>query len=166
MSRSLGSGVRRPTLLNSCASAATAAEACFRIDGAPRVPRATRVVALDPAAVALVDRVAAQGWPGASFLSCVDRAGELFLRGRDGTLTGPADELAGADFVLMVATADDGAACASEIGMACTLRGITTAGLVVGSTGAAVTALRPHARVLLVTDDERDVEEILAAVGT
>jgi hypothetical protein len=78
------------------------------------------------------------------------------------------EELVDADFVMMVATEDDGAAAASVIGSACTTRGITTAGLVIGSrigTAAAVAALRPHARVLLVTDDEADVDEMLMAVG-
>jgi hypothetical protein len=43
-----------------------------------------------------------------------------------------------------------------------------TAGLVVctnGGSGPALTALRPNARVLLVTGDERDATELLAAVG-
>jgi hypothetical protein len=78
------------------------------------------------------------------------------------------DDLRGADFVMMIATANDGAAAASAIGRACALRGITTAGIVLGSgylTGEAVAALRPHARVLLVTEDPQDIAEILAEVG-
>jgi hypothetical protein len=78
------------------------------------------------------------------------------------------DDLRDADFVLMIATANDGAAAASAIGTACAKRGITTAGIVLGSghtTGEAVTALRPHARVLLVTEDRRDIVEILSEVG-
>ena len=43
-----------------------------------------------------------------------------------------------------------------------------TAGLIArhnGESGAALTALRPNARVLLVTGDARDATELLAAVG-
>lgn len=162
----------RPTLLNSCAWAATAAEARFRIDAAPRPHRETRVVALDGPATAVIDRVATQSWPGTRFLCCPDdvRAdqADIVLRDRDARPVWLSEELIDADFVMMVATEDDGAAAASVIGQACTQRGITTAGLAVGSrtgTAAAVAALRPHARVLLVTDDEADVDEMLMAVG-
>jgi hypothetical protein len=163
MSNSTGTGLSRPTLLNSCAAAATAAEARFRIDAGPRTPRATRVVALDAEAARLLDRLAARDWPGAVFMSYVDSE----LHNGHGPV--PLESaLAEADFVMMVATAADGASGASEIGMACTLRGIMTAGLVVGDrakVSATVSALRPHARVLLVTDDAEDVDEILSAVG-
>jgi hypothetical protein len=69
---------------------------------------------------------------------------------------------------MMIATEGAGAAAATTIGDACTLRGIMTAGLVVGTNGGsgpALTALRPNARVLLVTGDEQDATELLAAVG-
>jgi len=42
-----------------------------------------------------------------------------------------------------------------------------TAGLILGEgceAGAAVSALRPHARVLMVTKDEHDVSEVLTAL--
>jgi hypothetical protein len=79
------------------------------------------------------------------------------------------EELADADFVMMIATSGDGAAAASTIGTACTLRGIMTAAVVLGTSGAAddaLVALRPNARVLLVSDDWRDVAEVLSAVGS
>jgi hypothetical protein len=44
-----------------------------------------------------------------------------------------------------------------------------TAGLVLGERGdekKAVAALRPHARFILVTDDEQDVPEVLTALRT
>jgi hypothetical protein len=89
--------------------------------------------------------------------------------------------LVGADVAVMVATSNDGAAAASAIGDACTMRGIMTAGLVLTTDGtdsrdgngqhangrdasAAVTALRPHARVIMVTQDEHDVSEVLTAL--
>jgi hypothetical protein len=170
----------RPTLLNSCAWAATAAEARFRINAAPQTARSTRVVALDEGATALVRRLAELSWRGAHFLSYdptgsglagVDQDSELadiVLATPDGNQVRLSEQLADADFLMMIATADDGAAAASAIGNACTLRGIMTAGLVLGEqreVAAAVSALRPHARVLLVTDDQQDAAEILSAVG-
>jgi len=163
----------RPILANSCALAATAAEARFRIDAKPQTPRASSVVALDDGAMALVRELAGQEWNAARFLGLPDGmpAGEyadLQLRTVDGEAVRLSDELARADFVMMIATEGAGAAAATTIGDACTLRGIMTAGLVVGAngeSGPALTALRPNARVLLVTGDERDATELLAAVG-
>jgi hypothetical protein len=146
----------RPTLLNSCSAAATAAEARFRIDAKPglRMQRSTRVVALDAGAAEIVRPLADQPWLGARFL--YDTGEHLN------------DELADADFVLMIATNGAGAAAAAAIGDMCVLLGIMTAGLVLGvddDVAAAVTALRPHSRVLLVSRDRRDASGLLTALG-
>jgi hypothetical protein len=143
----------RPILLNSCARAATAEEARFRIDR-PIGGRSAVVVALDEAAASVVDRVAERPWRGARFLGVADRS--RF-----------AEELADADVAIMIATADADAEAASEIAQACVQRGIMTAGLILGDrieVAAAVTALRPYARNLMVTDDEEDVAEVLTAL--
>jgi hypothetical protein len=166
----------RPTLLSSCAMAATAAEARFRIDGPDPTPQATRVVALDGGAAALVRRAAQQQWRSAHFLTyeagaLIERGDgeqpDLVLRTADGSDVRLSSELAEADVSVMIATVDDGAQAASVIGEACWRRGIMTAALVFGEgqgVAAAVSALRPHARVLLVSTDEDDVPEILAAL--
>ena len=162
-------------LLNSCARAATAAEARFRIDRPIRPSRAARVVALDQGAEAVVRTVAESAWSSARFFTCEvpgaapAQAGfaDVVLRSVDGAESRLSDELTGADVAVMIATADAGAAAASAIGDACTLRGIMTAGLVLGHGGdarAAVAALRPYARVLMVTEDETDVSEVLSAL--
>ena len=162
-------------LLNSCARAATAAEARFRIDRPIRPSRAARVVALDQGAEAVVRTVAAAAWSSAKFFTCeVPGAApadagfaDVVLRSVDGAESRLSDELAGVDVAVMVATEDGGAAAASAIGDACTLRGIMTAGLVLGHGGdarAAVAALRPYARVLMLTEDEADVSEVLTAL--
>jgi len=159
--------------------AATAVEARFRIDAKPQTPRNTSVVALDEGAMAVVRELAGQKWNAARFLGCAagadgpDGAGagdyaDLQLCTVDGERVRLSEELAEADFVMMIATEGRGAAAAATIGDACTLRGIMTAGLIVGTngeSGAALTALRPNARVLLVTGDEQDATELLAAVG-
>jgi hypothetical protein len=67
----------------------------------------------------------------------------------------------------MIATAGADGDVASAIGRACAERGIMTAGLIVGDradVAPAVSALRPYARNLMVTDDEDDVAEVLTAL--
>jgi hypothetical protein len=166
----------QPTLLNGCASAATAAEARFRIDR-PIVGGSARVVGLDEGAAEVARRVAEQPWGGARFLTSERAApapgasngasAEVVLRAADGSGSRLSEELADADVVIMIATSDDGAEAASAIARACAERGITTAGLILGElveVGAAVSALRPYARILMVTDDEDDVSEVLTAL--
>jgi hypothetical protein len=144
----------RPILASSCARAATAAEARFRIDR-PIGSRAALIVALDDEAAAVVDRVAERPWGGARFFTAAALAPRL------------AEELAVADVAIMVATADADAGAASAIAQACFERGIMTAGLILGervAVGEATAALRPYARNLMVTEDEDDVAAVLTAL--
>ena len=158
--------------LSSCARAATAAEARFRIDRPIAPSRAGRVIALDARAADVLGRTAQLEWANARFYVCESaERDEVLLRGLDGGPATLADELASASVVVMVATDDSGAACAYALGKACWERGIQTAGLVVGDgthsgtpASAAVAALRPHARVLLPTADEDDVVDLLTAL--
>jgi hypothetical protein len=139
----------RPILANSCALAATAEEARFRIDR-PIGARSALVVALDDEAATVVDRVAEKPWRGARFLHVGDGV-----------------DLEDVDAVVMIATADVDGEAAGRLADACFERGIMTAGLILGDSGevaAAVSALRPHARNLMVTDDEEDVAEVLTAL--
>lgn len=162
------------TLLSSCARAATAAEARFRIDTAIAPARGTRVVALDARAAAVASRVAAQPWANARFFVCEGVApaadsttGTLMLRGIGGAPADGNEPLTDADVVVMIVTEDAGAACASALGQVCAERGIMTAGLVLADgyeADDAVAALRPHARVLLPSADESDVLELLTAL--
>jgi hypothetical protein len=143
-------GATRPILANSCARAATAEEARFRIDR-PIGARSALVVALDDAAATVIDRVAEQPWRGARFV----RAGEASV------------DLEDVDAVVMIATADADADAAERLADACFERGIMTAGLILGEgagVAVAISALRPHARNLMVTDDEEDVAEVLTAL--
>ena len=140
----------RPILANSCARAATAEEARFRIDR-PIGGRSALVVALDDQAAAVVDRVAQQPWRGARF-----------LRPGDGL-----PELEDVDAVVMVATGEGDAGVVARLAEAAFERGIMTAGLILGEAAdvaAAVSALRPYARNLMVTEDEQDVAEVLTAL--
>jgi hypothetical protein len=165
---------RRPTLLHSCARAATAAEARFRVDYPNSKTRASRVIALDADAASLVGRISRQPWQAAHFLTYEQAISEhdalgsdAVLRSIDGVETRLSDELEGADVAVMIATADLGAEAASIIGRACAMRRIMTAGLVVGNGSGledAVNALRPYASVLVVSADEEYVPEMLGAL--
>jgi hypothetical protein len=165
---------RRPTLLHSCARAATAAEARFRVNYPNSTTRASRIVALDDEAASVVGRISGQDWHGAHFLTYKEPISgangshpDAILQSPDGAETRLSDELDGADVAVMIATADREAEAASIIGKACFLRGIMTAGLVVGRSNGlddAVTALRPYASVLVVAADEDFVPEMLAAL--
>jgi hypothetical protein len=142
----------RPILASSCARAATAEEARFRIDR-PIGGRSALVVALDDEAHAVVERVAERPWQGARF-----------VRATDAKLS---SELADADLAIMIATAAADAEAAAAIAQACSVRGIMTAGLILGGAAevaAAVSALRPYARNLMVTEDEDDIAEVLTAL--
>ena len=141
----------RPILASSCARAATAEEARFRIDR-PIGGRAALVIALDDEAADVVDRVAEKPWQGARFLHADDAS------------TAELDE---ADLAIMVATADADGNVAEAIARACAERGIMTAGLILGErldVAAAVSALRPYARNLMVTEDEEDIAAVLTAL--
>lgn len=173
-----------PTLLNSCAKAASAAEARYRMDRPNARARDSRIVALDSGAAELMRRVAGpQGsdprWRGARFLTFVSEIPlpgfpalpmDAMLRGTDGALTTLGEELVGADQLVMIATGKGNAKAATVIGNACRVRGIMTAGLVVklpdqqGDGQQAVTAMRPFAAVLVVAGGEEYVPEMLSAL--
>jgi len=162
-----------PSLPGSCARAATAAEARYRIRRPVAPARAPRVIALDDGAAEIVRRTAALPWATARFYTCASGEGTPQLHGIEGRPATLADELATADVVVMIATDDGGAGGAHAVGTACRQRGIMTAGLVVPNTGVdadadaadrAVAAMRPHARVLLPGADESDVVELLTAL--
>lgn len=159
----------RPVLLNSCAMAATEEEARYRIDVPIKPRQGTRVVALDEAANGILRRVAGHGWHAARFLELASpaEAQALVFRDLDGVLSSLGEQLETADVVVMIATAEGDEHAAAAIGAACTARGIMTAGVILdggAGPGGAITALRPHARVLLVTPDEHDVTELLLAL--
>lgn len=159
-----------PTLLAGCARATTAAEARYRIDAAVLPLGTTRIVALDDAAAGLLRRTASQnGRDTRPYRSHHGADGALALRSAEGADAPLDDVLAQAHAVVLVATTGAGAPAAAVIGQTCLRRGITVAGVAVGEAGgdaanAAVAALRPYSRILLVVDDGSDVFEVLSAL--
>ena len=165
----------RPILGNSCARATSAAEMRYRIDRPIRGRRGARIIGLDAGGEAIVERISRHPWGHARFFSLAEPVGDVgdrgsdsvALRGTDGAPSNLLAELEDADVVIMVATTEADAAAATIIGATCTVRAIMTAGLVIGEgalIGETVAGLRPHARVLMVGGDERDVVDLLTAL--
>ena len=76
-------------------------------------------------------------------------------------------ELEDADVVIVVGTADADGEAAEALARAGAERGIMLAGLILGEqseVGAAVAALRPWARNLMISQDEDDVAAVLTAL--
>jgi hypothetical protein len=156
------------------ARAASASESRFRIDAPIRPARNARIIALDPRAAAVARRIATGPWAAAGFYRCDAAPGEpgrpedeVPLRGLDGEPAVLADILTDTDVVVVLATDDTGRAQAAAIGRGCGERAVMTAGLVLGDgyeAEDAVAALRPYARVLLLSADESDVFELLTAL--
>ena len=159
----------RPTLLSSCALAATAAEARFRITVSGFARRNSRVIALDEQSGGIVRELGGRSWGGGHFLMFESALPDDALLRRVGT-GGTAllsEELDGADTVVMIASAGANAEAASIIGDAAAARGIMSAGLVLpGDTpvNEVVSALRPNAMVLVVLQDVADAPEVLSAL--
>jgi hypothetical protein len=165
----------RPILGSSCARATTSAEMGYRIDRPILGRQGARIIGLDTGADAIVQRISEEPWGHARFFSLAGSVGEISdggsesvaLRGTDGAESSLLAELDDADVVIMVATTDADGAAATIIGAACTVRAIMTAGLVIGDqalVGATVAAVRPHARVLMVSGEPHDVIDLLSAL--
>jgi hypothetical protein len=164
----------------SCARAATAAEARFRIDDPNSKPRATTVIALDRDGERALRLLQGGAWNGARFLTFTgaSRLGEGLeqltidarLRDAAGRETGLVTEVERADSVIMVVGAGSGAEAAEVIGNACLVRGVMTTGLVIvgPESGLEVSRtlrnLRPFAAMLVISSSAEYVAEMLAAL--
>lgn len=153
-----------PTGPSSCAQAATAKEAAFRIDYTLAAARNTRVVALDVEAERLVRSAALLEWGQARFFTLADPGEELVEV--DGDRVPLAEVVADTNTVVMVSTTGENGTAVAALGAACKAAGVMTAGLVVTAgalTSEALFHLRPHARILLVPAEEDDLVELLRA---
>lgn len=163
-----------PSLLSDSQRATSRSESRYRIDY-PLVPtRGARVIALDKGAEEIVRKTASHQWQSAHFFtldtsasseSYIDGSVEVTLRSLEGDSIPLNQELDSVDVVVMVATQDSGAAAATTIAAACTVRGIMTAGIIASTNAdSTVAALRPHARILIISADKSDLEYLLTAI--
>lgn len=155
------------------------AEARFRIDAQNSTPRRIKVIALDPPSEAVVASLARRGWNNARFLTASAFAGppaggvcvQGFLADAAGKALDLIDEIADADLVVMVAAPGEDASTAALIGEACSLRRVTTTGLILGRPSAtadmvsrALAQLRPWSLMLVIAEGDDYVEDMLRAL--
>jgi hypothetical protein len=156
------------------------AEARFRIDAPNSTPRRIKVIALDRVSEALVTSLARRPWNNASFLTASAFAATppepgAGVQGLLADVAGKAldliDEIAGADLVVMVAAPGENASGAALIGEACSLRRVTTTGLILGRRSAtddmlsrALAQLRPWSLMLVIAEGDDYVEDMLHAL--
>jgi len=157
----------------------SAAEAKFRIDAPNSKPRSVKVIALDPPSERVVKELAQRPWNSATFFTAsafgtTPRQGESFagwlsdLAGRTHDLM---NEIAGADLVVMVATAGENAQAASIIGEACSARRVMTTALVLGGNAISdevlsrtLSHLRPWSLMLVIAGAEEYIADMLTAL--
>lgn len=163
----------RPTMLNSCAKAATTAEARFRVPYPNSVPRESRVIALDRTAWQMTLGIVDEAWRAARFLSLAPKQpdvspNDVLLHDLDGGDRLFSDELEGADLVVLVATTSEGAREAAIIGRVARERSVMTAGIVMPAnehvTDSAVAAIRPSAAVLVIASGDDYLPAMLSAM--
>ena len=143
-------------MVSESARATSSAEAKFRVDPGAVVTRRVRVVSLDAATDPLVNRLSSGTWNSVTFV----RHGELPER--------PADDLAAADLVVMVASAGADASAAARIGQACSDMRTHTATFVVRTPTATdemlsrtLAQVRPWSLMVVVASDEAYIEDVL-----
>ena len=168
-------------MLSESARMNSAAEARFRIQGAISCSRTVKVIALDAPSESVVRRLAKGGWKRTTFLtttalSTASPANTQFsvmawLSDLTGKIRDLADELDAADLVVMVATPGGGAHGSSIIGEACSVRRVTTTGIVIGGTSAPEAAvsktlaqLRPWSLMVVIADSEDYLDNMLIAL--
>lgn len=168
--------------MSESARATTAEESRFRINYPNSRPRKSRIIALDATAETALERLAA-GYSGghAHFLRYVEAkpvtdslkmlAVDAVLEDLSGTRTSLTDEIADADVIVMLTTAGSSPEAAEIIGNACFVRGKMTTGLVVSSVDVlaldlarTLTAMRPFAAMLVISNGDEYVAEMLSAL--
>lgn len=160
----------RPTLASSCARAASAAELRYRVPYPNSLPRSSRIVALDDSAASILAAIREDPWKGARFFTLGRQPdispNDVKLVGPEGEERLVSDELAGADLVVLVATASDAAKEAAIIGRLARDRAVMTAGIVVAGDGAddVVAAMRPSASVLVLAGEADYLPAMLTAL--
>lgn len=169
----------RPTLLSSCARAATAEEARFRVNYPNSRRRRSRIFALDVGAAETMYAISDAPWNDAHFLTVIgsgiadpDRfsAAALPLAAPDGTRADLATELEAADLVVLLASTASNPGAAEVIAREAFHRKTMIAalalgqGLIAADLNSVVAALRPFASVLVVATDLDYVPAMLTAL--
>jgi len=146
----------------------SAAEARFRVQAPNSLPRAMKVIALDAAARAVIERLARSSWQHAAFFTA---APPDLLHDLAGRPRGLRDEVDRADLVVLVAGPGGHADAAAAIGEACSLRRVMTTGFVVGATSAAdrdlsttLAQLRPWSLMVVIAGHDDYIDDMMTAL--
>lgn len=158
-------------MLSESTRMSSAAEARFRVQASPSMSRALNVIALDPACDGVVARLATHSWNGVAFFpaSALRETAQTSSAAAAGHRIGSLlEEMAAADFVVMIASSGGDAQGASLIGEICSLQRVTTTTLVVHAAPATdetlsktLAQVRPWSLMVVVVSDESYVESIL-----
>jgi hypothetical protein len=167
-------------MLSENAKMASAAEARYRIDAPNSKPKRVKVIALDRPSEAIVKDLAGKAWHGATFFiassfASVPTSGNFSMQGWLSDLAGRTknlvDEVDTSDLVVMVATAGENVPAAALIGEACSLKRITTTGLILGAPSASdemlsktLAQLRPWSLMLVIASAVDYIEDMLIAL--
>jgi hypothetical protein len=167
-------------MLSESAKMASAAEARFRISAPNSKAKRVKVIALDRRSEAIVKALAGKTWNGATFFTAsafagAPPAGNFSMQGWLSDLAGRTknliDEIDSADLVVMVATAGENAQAAALIGEACSLKRITTTGLILGGASATdemlsktLSQMRPWSLMLVIASAVDYIEDMLVAL--
>ncbi|PHR56595.1 MAG: hypothetical protein COA47_12815 [Robiginitomaculum sp.] len=167
-----------PTLLGSCAKAATAAEAQFRVNYPNSKTRSTRIFALDYKAAEVLHKISEAPWNGAHFLTVEPgKDGEdptdataLRLSHPGGEPADFFDEINHADVIVLISCETHATGTAEAIAKEAYARKIMIAGLALAAgesqnaVNEVVASLRPYASVLVVAQDNDFVPAMLSAL--
>jgi hypothetical protein len=163
-------------MLSESARMSSAAEARFRLQAPNSKPRTIKVIALDAASDAVMQRLAGRVWEHAQFFRV--SAGNGGGASPAGTLTDisgqPANiqsEVNNADLVIMLASPGGRAQAAALVGQACSLRRVMTTTLIVGNSTASDEALsqtlvqvRPWSLMLVIARTDDYIADMMAAL--
>jgi hypothetical protein len=138
----------------------TARESRYRITAPNSLPRAVRIVALDPRSDGIVAELRSLPWGNARFLRSWEVGTAEF-----------AEAIDGADLLVMIATPGADARAAATIGPACRRLRVTTTAVVVTDPrgaqpglGATLAWLRPYTGMLVTSSSSDFIADMLTAL--
>ena len=163
-------------MLSESARMSSAAEARFRVQAPNSKPRTIKVIALDAASDAIMQRLAATSWEHTNFFRMsAGNGGGASPAGMLTDITGQSASIQGevnnADLVIMLASPGGRAQGAALVGQACSLRRVMTTTLIVGNSGASDEALsqtlvqvRPWSLMLVIARTDDYIADMMTAL--
>ena len=165
-------------MLSESARMSSAAEARFRVQAPNSLPRAIKVIAMDPPSDDVVKGLAERSWHHATFftasptsVSSSDDVRSAWLTDLEGRTADLIAEVGRADLVVLVASPGGRAERASLIGEACSQWRVMTTALVVSAATASeedlaktLAQLRPWSLMVVIANASDYIEDMLTAL--